>query len=119
MHVENLEVLLLDLDNNSNSLCINLYHISEAVLTKTVNTGCSVCAQLKIPGKGFKFVHCQVTEQNDHVFFHSDNEASVSFMSASNDPHMVTLKENIQVFNKYLKSKLEIPPEIHCNSFLH
>ena len=33
MHVQNLECLLLDLDNDSNSLGINLDHVTETVLT--------------------------------------------------------------------------------------
>ena len=45
-----------------------LLSVRQDELTKRVNTGGHVCAELQVTRQHLKLVHCQVGEQDDHVF---------------------------------------------------
>lgn len=61
------------------------------------------------PSLYLKFVHGEVREENNHVFFHSNDEPSVTLIAASNDFDMVTLVEVLlELVSQKLKLILEV-----------
>lgn len=56
-----------------------------------------------------KFMHGEIREENDHVFFHPNDEPSVTLIAASNHFDMVTL---VEVFLELVSQKLKLILEV-------
>ena len=92
VHVQHLEALLLNLNNHSHSLGVNLDQVSKLILSQGINPGGHVCAELEVLRQSLGLVHGEVGEEDDEVLLHPDNQPRVSFVTTSNHPHVITLQ---------------------------
>ena len=67
-----LEVFLLDLNDDSDRLRVDLDHVSELELAERVDASGHVRAELLVPRQHLQLVHRQVGEQHHHVFLKTD-----------------------------------------------
>ena len=73
MHVKNLKVFFLDLHNDSDGLWVELNHISKLKLSKGIDAGGHVGAELEVPGQNFEFSQVDIGEEYDHVLLNTDD----------------------------------------------
>jgi len=98
-----LKIFLLDLNNNSDCLTIELNQVTELVLAKRVYSSSHVCAQLQIPGKDFELMHSKVRKKYNHVVQDAHNESCVALVTASN--HLLSKHKTNSVYNIFKKGK--------------
>ena len=92
VHVEDLKVLFLDLNDDADGLSVQLDHVSKLELAQRVDAGGHVGAELEVARQHFQLGQVDVGEQDNHVLLDTHNQTGVSLVTSTNHFHVVALQ---------------------------